>query len=71
MVSQYVKGCKNKGRRGEKHLAGKDSLTPKDSTTHVTMFGPRPMTLVGSNFAKQIKKTLHKRKKHLFLWKKG
>ena len=33
MVSQYVKGCKNKGRRGEKHLAGKDSLTPKDSTT--------------------------------------
>ena len=34
MASQYVNGCKNKGRRGEKHLAGKDSLTPKDSTCH-------------------------------------
>ena len=31
----------------------------------------RPMTPASSNFAKQIKKTLHKRKQHLFLLKKG
>ena len=37
----------------------------------ISQDGPRPMALVSSNFAKQIKKTLHKRKKYLFLLKKG
>ena len=38
---------------------------------NITMFGPQPMALVSSNFAKQIKKTLRKRKQYLFSLKKG